>query len=297
MPPIAAAAIGLAIVLDIAIREPPERYHPVAQYGRVISAIETTALPRRAASALILSSTLLAALVALALTAIVAHASSFLAMLAAGGILFTTTSFRMLLETATDVVTATETDLDDARDQLPALAGRDPTNLDGGELRSAAVESAAENLADGLVGPLLAFTVFAWSLPLAVAAAAWVKALNTADSMVGYPDHPLGTAPARLDDIVMWLPARLSAVLIALAAGEPGAIRTGRAWSRTPASPNAGWPMAAIAAVLGVRLEKPGAYAIGTGALPTPAEARHGIRLVGRAGLIAFLTAAVVAWS
>lgn len=297
MPPIAAAAIGLAIALDIAIREPPERYHPVAHYGRVITAIETAPVSPPTASALIVASTLLAALAGYALITTAALGSPVLAMLVAGVLLFTTTSYRMLLETATDVVTATETDIDNAREQLPALAGRDPTELDAGELRSATVESAAENLADGLVAPLLAFTIFAWSLPLAAAAATWVKAVNTADSMVGHPDHPLGTAAARLDDLVMWLPARLSAVLIALAAGKPDAIRTARPWSHTTASPNAGWPMATMAAVLGVRLEKPRAYAIGTGALPTPAEARHGIRIVGRAGAIAVLTAAVVAWS
>jgi adenosylcobinamide-phosphate synthase len=163
-------------------------------------------------------------------------------------------------------------------------------------VRSAAVESVAENLADGLVAPLLAFAVLSPWLPLAAGAATWVKAVNTADSMLGYHSKPVGWASARLDDAVMWVPARLSAALIAVAALDPGSLRRARRWARVPESPNSGWPMATLAAALDVRLEKPGAYSIGSGRLPTVEDAKRGIRIVGVAGVLSFVGAGVVAW-
>jgi adenosylcobinamide-phosphate synthase len=215
-------------------------------------------------------------------------------------VLFTTTSLRMLLAEAQGVVAASETDVAAARERLLALAGRDSSALSAGQLRSAAVESAAENLSDGLVAPLLAFVALApLSLPLAAGGAAWVKAVNTLDSMLGYPEKPHGTASARLDDLVMWIPARASAVLLALAARDPDALQQARRWARVPPSPNAGWPMATVAAALHVRLEKPGVYTLNeVGGLPTVADAERGVRLTRLAGLLAVLGAAgVVAWS
>jgi adenosylcobinamide-phosphate synthase len=164
-------------------------------------------------------------------------------------------------------------------------------------VRSAAVESAAENLSDGLVAPLLGFVALApLSLPAAAGAAAWVKAVNTLDSTFGYRSVPMGWAPARLDDLVMVLPARASAVLLAVAAGRPAAIRRARSLARRPASPNAGWPMATLAVLLGVRLTKRGAYDLSAGeALPTPADATRGVAVTSRAGWLAFGLAGVIA--
>jgi len=162
---------------------------------------------------------------------------SALPVLVAGTILFTTVSLRMLLATTAEVVELTETDPDAARESVRALAGRDATDLSPADLRSAAVESAAENLADGFVAPLGGFALGATvglavggsevALPLAagVAAAVWVKAVNTLDSMLGYRSKPVGWASARLDDAVMFLPARVTAGCLSVAAGsiEPSA--------------------------------------------------------------------------
>ncbi|MFB6163948.1 MAG: cobalamin biosynthesis protein, partial [Haloarculaceae archaeon] len=178
---------------------------------------------------------------------------------------------------------------------LRALAGRDAAGLTPGQVRSAAVESAAENLADGLVGPLSAFAVGAQvSLAVGAAAAAWVKAVNTMDSMLGYRSKPVGWAPARLDDLVMWLPARAAAVLLAAAALAPGSLSAARRWTPAVPSPNSGWPMGVLAAALAVRLEKPGGYELNPGAdLPSPTAARRGVRTVAIAGLLAYLAAAL----
>jgi adenosylcobinamide-phosphate synthase len=203
----------------------------------------------------------------------------------------------MLVSAAREVVAASETDLDAARESLLALAGRDASALSAGELRSAAVESAAENLADGLVAPLLAFALGAQlSLALGVAAAAWVKGVNTLDSMLGYRSKPVGWASARLDDAVMWLPARLSALLVALARPAPRSLAAARRWARTPPSPNSGWPMATLAVALDVELTKPGVYTLNPDAeLPTPDRATTGVRTVAVAGVLAFALAAVAA--
>jgi adenosylcobinamide-phosphate synthase len=203
----------------------------------------------------------------------------------------------MLLALARDVVAATEGDLAAAREALLGLAGRDASALSPAQVRSAAVESAAENLADGLVAPLLAFVLV---LPLGIAAgagaAAWVKAVNTLDSMLGYPSNPHGTASARLDDAVMWVPARLSAGLLAFAGGRPGSIGRAREWLAGVPSPNSGWPMGALAAAVDVRLEKPGAYVLNPDApLPPTTVAERALAVVDRAGWLAVATAAALA--
>jgi adenosylcobinamide-phosphate synthase len=225
------------------------------------------------------------------------------AVVAAALALFVCVSLRMLLAEAAAVVAASASDLPAARRRLRSLAGRDPAALSAGEVRSAAVESLGENLADGLVAPLLAFALAAVlappsvALPAAAGAAAWVKAVNTLDSMLGYRSKPVGRAPARLDDAVMFVPARLSALLVALAAGTPRAAVAARRAARAPPSPNSGWPMATLAAALGVRLVKPGVYDLDFGALPTVDDADRARRVVRRAGALSYLLAGVLAWS
>jgi adenosylcobinamide-phosphate synthase len=219
------------------------------------------------------------------------------AAVAAGLALFSTTSLRMLLDEAERVVSLSDRDLDSAREALRSLAGRDARSLSAPEIRSAAVESLAENLADGLVAPLLAFALVApLSLAGGTAAAAWVKAVNTLDSMLGYPHKPYGTASARLDDLTMWLPARLTALLLAGAALDPRALSRAREQSTNPPSPNSGWPMATLAAVLGVKLQKPGVYTLDFGALPSVEEADRARTIVTRTGWLSFVLAGVVVW-
>ncbi|MFB6078004.1 MAG: CobD/CbiB family cobalamin biosynthesis protein [Halarchaeum sp.] len=300
----AALGVFVAFGLDAAFAEPPASAHPVAWFGRLVGRADRAwSHPRLVGAAVACCLPLGAALVAGATVALVDRAvpagpigAVALACLA-GLWLFVASSRRMLRDVSADVLAAVERDPDAARTDVRALVGRDASALSPGELRSAAVESAAENLADGLVAPLLAFALGAQaSLAVGVACAVWVKAVNTLDSMLGYPAKPHGTASARLDDAAMWLPARVSALLLAAAAADPGALRRAARWARAPPSPNSGWPMATLAAVLDRRLEKPGVYALGEGALPSVDEARRGVRVVDRAALVGFALAGVVAW-
>ncbi|WP_435065131.1 CobD/CbiB family cobalamin biosynthesis protein [Halobaculum sp. EA56] len=316
----AAAAVGLAAVLDGAFEEIPGRVHPVALFGRVVEPFDREwAAPGVVGAAVAVVLPLAAAVVAWGVVsgavAGVAGVTTDVATVAgtgpsgaplvpavagavvAGVGLFATTSLRMLVSVAREVVGSVDEDADAAREAAVALVGRDTSSLSAAEIRSAAVESAAENIADGLVAPLLAFAVGVQvSLGVGVACAAWVKAVNTLDSMLGYPDKPVGTASARLDDAVMWVPARVSAVLLAVAAGSPRALLAARESAGVPASPNSGWPMATLAAALDVRLAKPGAYVLNPDAdLPTAADARRGVRTVALAGALAFLLAGAAA--
>jgi adenosylcobinamide-phosphate synthase len=295
----ATLAVGVAVLLEVAVGELPGRYHPVAALGAVIEFLDRpTAAPRLAGVGVALSLPLAVALLAAVPVWALESVTQYLAAALAGFILFTTVSLRLLLGLAGDVIAASETDQGTARDLVVGLVGRDTAALSGAELRSAAVESLAENLADGLVAPLLYFAVGSLlSLPVAVGAAVWVKAVNTLDSMWGYPDRPLGTASARLDDLAEWVPARVSAALIAVAAGDPRTVLRARRWAREPSSPNSGWPMATMAAALETQLRKPGAYAIEAGAsLPDEPTAKRGITVGRRAGALAFALAGVIAW-
>ena len=299
------AAVVVAVgLLDRLVGEPPARLHPVAWFGRLVARVDRPwGAPRLAGGVAALVLPLCAAAVAGGAVAAAGRLGPIAAAAVAVGVVFSSTSLRLLVSTAREVVDRADTDLPRARDELRALAGRDASDLSPALVRSAAVESAAENLADGLVAPLSAFgvaalvaSVVSWPvIPVAAAAAAWVKAVNTMDSMVGYRSKPVGWASARLDDLVMWGPARLTALLIAAAAGTPDPLFTGRRWARVPDSPNSGWPMAALAAALGVRLEKPGTYTLNSMAdLPTVRDAGRGIGIIDRAGLLALGGWAVV---
>jgi len=367
MPVSAAVAVALAAALDALVAEPPARVHPVALLGRVVAHVdrggdvETAAsgwaYPRIVGLLVALALPLGFAFVAAVLVWIASEAHPWLGAVLAAGVLFSTTSLRLLLDSARRVIEESDADLDAARDDLLALAGRDADSLDAAHVRSAAVESLAENLADGLVAPLFAFAVAAVAagvlvthvstgaaggtatvLPLVAGAgaAAWVKAVNTLDSMLGYRSKPIGWASARLDDLVMWLPARFSAALLSVVAGAPTVALRGdvRTLARRPSSPNSGWPMATMAVVLPARLHKPGAYDLDPSergeyaetaagdaaplsdiaplsdsaplldaaplsdapALPDVASAARAVRLTRRAGALAFGLAGVLAW-
>jgi adenosylcobinamide-phosphate synthase len=318
-------AVGVAAVLDGAVGEPPRRVHPVAWFGRVVGAVDREWGPPRLVGFV---AALCLPLVAAGVTGGVVLAAALVrptvGAVTAGVVLFVTTSLRRLLVVGRRVTEASETDLDGARAELRALAGRDASTLSPGEVRSAVVESLAENLADGLVAPLLGFAVGGavglrlsglvagvgssvvtlsalapspvLSLALASAGASWVKAVNTMDSMLGYRSKPVGWGPARLDDAVVWVPARVTAMLLAVVSLAPGALVAAREWLGGVPSPNSGWPMGTLAAALGVRLVKPGVYTLGDGSLPTVADAERARRRVAAAGGLAYLLAGVVAW-
>ncbi len=299
----------LAAVADLLVGEPPARIHPVALFGRLVAVFDREwSSPVLVGTVVAVCLPLFAAALTAGTTALAVRVDPWLGVAVGGLFLFTTVSLRLLVETGRKILALTDGQIDRARTEIRALVGRETATLDGGELRSAAVESAAENLADGLVASLFTFAVGVQlslavglgpgvALAVGVGAASFLKAVNTMDSMLGYRSKPVGTASARLDDLLMWVPARLTAVLIAAAALDPGAVVQAREWAGEPSSPNSGWPMATIAAVGGVRLTKRGAYTLNPDAeLPTVSQATRCLRVVTVAGIAAFVLTGVAVW-
>jgi adenosylcobinamide-phosphate synthase len=170
---------------------------------------------------------------------------------------------RSLHEHVRAVADALAVSLEDGRRAVAQIVGRDVSALDEAGVARAAIESLAENFSDGVVAPALFLAVF--GLPGALV----YKAVNTADSMIGHksPRHlAFGWAAARLDDLLNLLPARCAAGLIALAAwflpsaSATDAFRVAQRDAARHASPNAGWPEAAMAGALGLCLGGPRAY-------------------------------------
>lgn len=186
--------------------------------------------------------------------------------------------------------------LNEARMQLSWLCSRDPSELGPAELAGGTLESLSENLSDGFVAPLF------WYVLLGPLGSLAYRVINTLDSRIGYRGkfEWFGKPSARLDDVVNFIPARITALLLAMAAWFiPRCCSPGRglatAWRDQSQceSPNAGWPMACFAGLLGVRLEKKGAYSLGTGPEPTPDNIRTGTRIVWLAGAMTLLFAAM----
>jgi adenosylcobinamide-phosphate synthase len=183
-------------------------------------------------------------------------------------------------------------DLPLARAEVAKIVGRDPAQLDAAGVARAALESLAENASDGVTAPVF------WGALFGLPGIAAYKAINTLDSMIGHRSERhlhFGRVAARLDDAANWLPARLTGVVIALVSERPGAaLRAMARDARRHRSPNAGWPEAALAGALGVRLSGPRVYHDRVadepwlnGAAPDPAaeDMQRALRLYGRAML------------
>jgi adenosylcobinamide-phosphate synthase len=284
-----AAAVVLAVALDFAGGEPPGRRHPVVWLGRALGWAERRAPGRSVADGLaaVLAVTA-AAWGAARLVATTTRRLGWLGVLLEAAALKPAFAVRRLAEATAGVEAALRAgDLPAARARVGRdLVSRATGDLEADEVASAAIESAAENLVDSVAAPLLAYA--AGGLP-----AAWgYRAINTADAMWGYRDarhERFGKAAARLDDLANLVPARLGAVALAAGAtlaGEGGARAARVAWAQhgRTASPNAGWPMAAMAGALDVGLAKRGAYRLGEGPLPSSPDAvRRARRVLGRA--------------
>ena len=164
---------------------------------------------------------------------------------------------RSLTEHVGAVATALRSSLDEGRESVAMIVGRDPNSLDQAGVSRAAIESAAENFSDGVVAPAF------WFLVAGLPGIAVYKAVNTADSMIGYRTErhrKFGWASARLDDVLNWVPARLTALLVLAVGGAQDRFKAVMREAPDHKSINAGWPEAAMAHVLNVALAGPRSY-------------------------------------
>lgn len=263
------ATLALAVFLDLAFGEPPEKIHPTVLMGKI-----TGFLMRARGTSMLFGGAMLA-FVALG-SALLAYLlldlfEGVLALIVGAVVLKTTFSWKALRKHVRSVAGYVEKgDIAAARRATSDIVGRDTQELDEKHLLSAAVESTSESLPDGIISPLFYYLLLApFGLDIAVAAAVFFRAVSTLDSMVGYEKYSgLGYLPAKVDDALNFLPARLSSLLITASAfllGESwkGALEiTWRDRRKTP-SPNSGYPMSAVAGALSIKLEKHGHYTLG----------------------------------
>lgn len=302
--PSALWALIAAWLFDASLSEPPARLHPVVWMGACIGPFKRLAQrDLRHDVAFVLG--LLLALGLPGLFATATYASERLLepwpWLGWGvhvWLLASCFALRGLDRAAADMERALRAeDLPAARQALRSLCSRDARTLSPSQLSAGTVESLAENLHDSVVAPLLYYVLF--GLPGAV----FFRVVNTLDASVGYRGRfeYLGKASARLDDVLGYVPARLSVLLLRASAALVGLRPAARvSWwreARATASPNAGLPMALVGAVLGVRLEKPGEYVLGAGlGEPTVAAIAGARRVVMLAGWLTFLLGTGVLW-
>lgn len=249
-------ALVLAMVLDAIFGEPKWLWdripHPAVLMGRVVAKLDAVLnnKTRRAgvlAVVVMVSGALVVGLVMAALPGIWAEVIVGAMLLAQ----------RSLVQHVQKVADALRLSVSDGRGAVAMIVGRDVRAMDGPAVARGAIESAAENLSDGVIAPVFWFAVA--GLPGLLA----YKIVNTADSMIGYRTEKyaaFGWAAAKLDDVLNWVPARLTAFLIWYVADERSSWHDITRDAALHRSPNAGWPEAAIAPALGVSLSGPRSY-------------------------------------
>ena len=277
-----ALVLLLALWIDGRFGEPPAWAHPVVWIGSYLQACGRITVRCPPALAFVsgafvwwlgamLTGALAWGLQALAFWQLVKDGTrpglaSGLAVVLMACLLKSMLSWRMLRDEAGAVEVALQQSLQAGRERLSWLVSRDTAQLSESEVRESAIESLAENLNDSVVAPIFWFVLF--GLP----GAAVYRFANTADAMWGYRGtyrgqhwEWAGKWAAWADDALSWLPARLTALLLALVVrGEGGKLplkALGLEARKTP-SPNSGWPMAAMALALGISLSKPGVYTL-----------------------------------
>jgi adenosylcobinamide-phosphate synthase len=277
------AILGLALLMDFVVGEYPAVLHPVVWMGNLTSALLGLA-PASGWWRQFFFGTFLTLLIVTLSASLawfllqIAAVHPILEILAGAFLLKASFALRELGRAAIRVVAPLEDgNLDEARAALRSLCSRDPSELTREELLAATIESLAENASDSFVAPLLFYVLL--GVPGAIA----YRAINTLDAMIGYRGkyEALGKFAARLDDVANLIPARMTALLFLSSGGLLGG-NVGHGWrilrrdaANTP-SPNAGRPMAAMAGLLGVQLNKKDVYSLGDAAEPlTAAKVRQ----------------------
>ena len=271
--------VGFALLLDFLIGDPKTKYHPTAWIGKLIAVLVPFTRNNSPKKELfggilivfvvvVIVSTLLVAL-DFGISLLTIDIVSLVVSIVVGSILLKTTiAIRGMQKHALSVVDALEKDdLDSARNHLSMIVKRNTKHLDKNHISSAVLESVSENTVDGITGPLFYYAIF--GLPGAFV----YRAINTIDSMVGYKTslfRNIGWFGANCDTILNYIPSRLTGLVMILSALILGynwkeSFYIMRRDGKKLESPNAGFPIAALAGALGTKLEKINYYAVGDG--------------------------------
>ncbi|MBC7119254.1 MAG: cobalamin biosynthesis protein, partial [Methanobacteriaceae archaeon] len=242
--------------------EPPVYLHPVVWMGRMIEKLKDK-LGKKKISGVILTSIIIMAFV---VPVLFLDLLPWLLKILLSSFLFSITfSIKFFFQSIIKAKNELESDIVKARLHISNLVSRDTSKLDKYQLTSAVIESLTENITDSIVSPMIFFMI------LGLPGAMGYRVINTLDAMVGYKDEQnrsIGWFPARADDLLNYIPARITGLLIVAAAfilrmDWRKSLMTMLRDSKLTPSPNSGYPMAAAAGALDIRLEKPGVYIIG----------------------------------
>jgi len=262
-----AAMMLVAMAIDAVLGWPAPLYarigHPVTWLGHLIAALEARlnhAGTNRRLRGVLTAAVVIGVAGLIGLVLQLALPRSWVGIVLGGVLAWPLVALRAMHDHVDAVAQPLERgDLGAARAAVSMIVGRDPAQLDTAGVARAALESLAENSSDGIVAPLF------WGVVAGLPGIAAYKAINTLDSMIGHRNaryEDFGWASARIDDVVNLLPARLTGVLYGVAAGRDvaRALDVMERDARHHRSPNAGWPEAALAGALGVRLSGPRIY-------------------------------------
>ena len=248
-------------LLDRLFGDPERLPHPVVLFGKMIAKGERMLnLGKwRVLKGALLAVMLISVVVFATWTMIVVadKVNIYLGMAMRAILVFYCLAGTTLIREVRQVFYAIDSSLDEGRQQVARIVGRDTTELTDEEVRKAALETLAENLNDGVIAPLFWFAIGG------VPAMMGYKMVNTLDSMIAYhsPRYlKFGKAAARIDDIANYIPARLTALLMLIAARRLNLVSFVMKYGPCHASPNSGWPEAALAGILGCRFGGPHKY-------------------------------------
>lgn len=257
-------------VADLLFGDPEHMPHPIAGFGRLIAFGERKL--NKGSHLIIKGGILTISLIIIVFVLIytisfclckIAQIGDIINIIFQSYIVFTCLAATSLIREVRAVFHALDKSLDEGRRQVARIVGRDTTHLTAQEVRTAALETLAENLSDGVIAPLF------WFALLGAPGMMAYKMINTLDSMIGYQTNRylfFGRIAARIDDVANYVPARLTALLIILAAWLMGKgslasmFRFTLRYGNCHASPNSGWPEAALASVINCRFGGPHHY-------------------------------------
>ena len=252
-------------MLDLIFGDPAKLPHPIVWFGKAIAFFEhrlNKGNHRKTKGALVAISLIVSVFI---VTYLIRHYLYLLPSIAGRGwgwvfdsiIIFFCLAGTTLIREVRQVFLAVDRSLEEGRKQVARIVGRDTTELSAQEVRTAALETLAENLSDGVIAPLFWFAI------LGVPGMLAYKMVNTLDSMIGYKTErykDFGCWAAHIDDIANYIPARLTALLMAIASPKKGLLRFIWRNGRRHASPNSGYPEAALAGILNCRFGGPHYY-------------------------------------
>ena len=248
-------------LLDLVLGDPRQLPHPVVGFGKMIAFGEhrlNKGKHRKVKGALMaITLIILVFLVGWAIRHFLSLANIWLGVVFDTIIVFYCLAGTTLVREVRAVFVALDRSLEDGRRQVARIVGRDTSELSAQEVRTAALETLAENLSDGVTAPLFWLAVAGTPGMLAY------KMVNTLDSMIGYRTErykDFGCWAARIDDVANYVPARLTALLMVVASGRLGLLSFVAKYGRNHASPNSGYPEAALAGILGCRFGGPHYY-------------------------------------